>query len=84
MVKFYRIKDTEIRKAVEVSENGVRIGPVALIGRAKELVERGVLTPDNTKDHDRIADKWLVVPYVNNNRMELTPYDTLAEAKAVF
>lgn len=84
MVKFYRIKDTEIRKAVEVSENGVRIGPVALIGRAAELVERGVLTPDRSEEHDKIADKWLVVPCVNSGKMELIPYDTLAEAKAVF
>ncbi len=84
MVKFYRIKDTEIRKAVEVNENGVRIGPVALIGRAWELVERGVLTPDRSEEHDKIADKWLVVPYVNSGKMELIPYDTLAEAKAVF
>lgn len=84
MVKFYRIKDTEIRKAVEVNENGVRIGPVALIGRAAELVERGVLTPDRSEEHDKIAGKWLVVPYVNSGKMELIPYDTLAEAKAVF
>lgn len=84
MVKFYRIKDTEIRKAVEVNENGVRIGPVALIGRAAELVKRGVLTPDRSEEHDKNADKWLVVPYVNSGKMELIPYDTLAEAKAVF
>ena len=84
MVKFYRIKDTEIRKAVQIGENGARLGVVALIGKAQELVDRGLLTPNNSKEHDSIADKWLVVPCVNNSRLELIPYDTLAEAKATF
>jgi len=81
MVKFYRIKDTEIRKVVQIGENGGRLKVVALIGKAKDLVDAGVLS---TTDPNHDGEKWLVVPNVNKSRMELKQYDTLAEAKAVF
>ena len=84
MVKFYKVKDTEIRKAVQISESGARLGVVALIGKAQELVDRGLLTPNSTEEHNAVADKWLVVPCVNNSSLELIPYDTLAEAQAIF
>ena len=81
MIKFYKIKDTEIRKAVQVSESGFRVGTVALIGRADELVQRGILTPMD-EGHD--GSKWVIVPYVTSGRLTLFQYDTLAEAKATF
>ena len=81
MVKFYKIKGTEIRKAVQVNETGFKVGTVALIGKADELVERGILTPTGD-GHD--GSKWLVVPYVSSGRATLIQYDTLAEAKAIF
>lgn len=81
MVKFYKVKDTEIRKAVQVNETGFKVGTVALIGRADEFVQRGILTPMDDA-HD--GSKWVVVPYVNSGRLTLLQYDTLAEAKATF
>lgn len=77
MVKFYKIKDTGIRK-VKQGPDGI---PLALIGKAGELVEKGILSTTD-KAHD--PDKWVIVPYVTSGHMELPLYDTLEEAKKHF
>ena len=73
-IKFFKIKDTEIRRAVGVDDAGVRHNVVAIIGQAKELLEKEIIFEDNVAGNE---EKWLVV-HVNT---DVDEYDTLEAAK---
>ena len=79
-IKFFRIKDTEIRKAVRFDDDGNRNAVVALIGRAGELVEKGVLTVADAR-HD--PERWVVLPCEAGagETMALETYTSLPDAK---
>ena len=83
MTKFYRIKDTEIRKVAEVNEDG-SVKVIALIGKIGELMEKGIISDVDGTLHD-VRDRWLVVPKVDadEEREDLT-FNTLEDAKASF
>lgn len=79
-VKFFRVKDTEIRKAVLFDDDGERNAVIALIGRAGELVNKGVLTPCDAR-HD--PERWVVLPCESGEgeNRALATFQTLPEAK---
>jgi H2-forming N5,N10-methylenetetrahydromethanopterin dehydrogenase-like enzyme len=81
MIKFYKVKDTEIRKAAKVDEDGKVVAVVAIIGRIGELVEREIIS--DVENFNRVRDRWLVMPKeaIDTERCDVT-YETLAEAKA--
>lgn len=75
MIKFYKVQGTEIRKAMEVDENGQRLEVKAVIGKVAELLEKEIIFPDNTAGNE---EKWLVVC---KNGLDITEFDSLQEAK---
>lgn len=77
MIKFFKMKDCEIRRAFEVDDAGNKIKCVALIGRVKELLEKEIIFEDCTKGN---MDKWLVI-YPDND-VVTKDYPSLADAKA--
>lgn len=80
MKKFYRIKDTEIRKVVDVDEATGSLTVRALIGTVRELKERSIIFGD---DLDHCLDRWIVLPAsIDDSLQESITYATLAEAKA--
>ncbi len=75
MIKFYKVKDTGIRKVAEVDDQG-RVKEVkALIGKVAELLEKEIIFPDNTAGNN---NKWLVV---YKNGLDIIEFDSLQEAK---
>ena len=77
MIKFFKIKDSEIRRAVEVDEAGNKVRVIAIIGQVKELLAKNVIFEDSTNGN---MEKWLVI---YENALEITTdYNSLAEAKA--
>lgn len=82
MTKFYRIKDTEIRKVVEISEDGTQT-PIALIGKVRELLERHIISEAAGESLDYCMDRWLVLAvFGDDNLRQSITYETLADAKA--
>ena len=69
-MKFTKVVDTGIRKA-KLDDGTV----YAVIGQVKELVERGVIYPDNTIGNE---DKWLGI---EDNGDVVREFNTLDEAK---
>ncbi len=80
MLHFFKKKDTNIRKAVAVSESGKKV-VFAVIGQVKELMEIGLLIePVNKKEHK--PEAWAVVDVKNGSEIQaLTMWDTMDEAK---
>ncbi len=79
MVKFYRIKDTEIRKVARTEADGSQ-EITALIGTVRELKDRNIISGD---DLDYCLDRWLVLPAGSDDSLQCSiTYATLAEAKA--
>lgn len=74
MLKFYKIPNTDIRKAISMTDQGSRC--VCLIGTAKELYENKIIL---TKPSETAAYKWLLIP----RDAELTSYsfNLLEDAK---
>ena len=77
MIKFSKVQSTEIRKAIEVDENGNRIAVRAIIGQALELLKNEIIFDDNVKGNEK---KWLVI-------LEKTPdnileFNSLDDAKS--
>ena len=75
MLKFYKTQGTEIRKAVEVDENGQRLEVKAVIGKVAELLEKEIIFQDNTSGNE---EKWLVIC---KDGLDITEFDSLDEAK---
>lgn len=82
-VKFYRKKDTEIRKVALVDEADNK-KVVAIIGRAEELVELGALYGHKGMNEQA----WLLidagmVKKINGKKVEIcvSQFETLEEAK---
>ena len=75
MIKFYKVKDTEIRKVAEIDEQGQVIGIKAILGRVAELIEKKIIFPDNTTGNE---EKWLVIC---ENGNDITEFESLEEAK---
>jgi len=87
VLKFFRIKGTELRKVALVDEEGNRT-KVALIGLVEELIEKEVLEPAFGMNERA----WVCIPMqdVNNGKnnigdntvlLKLVEHDTLEEAK---
>lgn len=57
MLKFYKIPNTDIRKAILMTAQGPQC--VCLIGTAKDLYEAQIIL---TKPSESEADKWLLLP----------------------
>lgn len=75
MIKFYKVKDTEIRKVAEVDDQGQVKEVKAIIGQVAELLEKEIIFPDSTKGNE---EKWLVIC---NNGVDITEFSSLQEAK---
>jgi hypothetical protein len=84
MLKFFRKKDSEIRRVAEVDEAGNK-KMVAIIGQVDELITIGLLEPAPGMN-DRA---WVIIerqaveenPDENFVELGLVEYDTLQEAK---
>lgn len=76
MIKFFKKKDTEIRKVCSCWAEGTINHVVAVIGQVKELLEKEIIFPNNTAGND---EKWLVV--INNENTDIVEFDSLEEAK---
>ena len=76
LIKFYKVKDSEIRRVYEVNDAGEKVKPVAVIGTVKELLEREWILPDGT---DGNMDKWLVLAL--RSEQCVAECDTLEQAK---
>lgn len=79
MVKFYKMKDSEIRRAFEVDEAGNKVRCIALIGQVKELIEKEIIF-DTYQCAKGNMEKWLVIYPVSDEIEE--QFDSLEEAKA--
>ena len=75
MIKFFKVKDTEVRRAVEVDEAGNKKRVIAVIGQVGELLKQELIFPENT---DGNLEKWLLLSPDGDNVIE---YETLADAK---
>lgn len=75
MTKFFKIKDTEIRKVYECNDNGEKIRVVALIGQVAELLKKEIIYHDNTAGN---YNKWLALALDGASIYE---FETLKEAK---
>ncbi len=75
MIKFYKVKDTEIRKVAEVDDQGQVKEVKGIIGKVAELLEKEIIFPDNTAGNE---EKWLVVC---KSGLDITEFDSLQEAK---
>lgn len=83
MIKFYKVKDTEIRKVADVAEDG-SMKVIAIIGQVRELASRDIIR--DVQDFNRVADKWMVIPAdidTEGQRADAV-YDSLLEAKQSF
>lgn len=76
MIKFYKVKDTEIRKVAEINEQGEVKEIKAIIGMVSELLAKEIIFPDNTTGNE---NKWLVV---DKNAIDIKEFSSLEEAKA--
>ena len=74
MIKFYKVKDSEIRRVCEVNDAGEKVRHVAVIGTVKELLAREWILPDETEGN---LEKWLVLAL----RQCIAECDTLEQAK---
>lgn len=80
MKKFYRIKETEIRKVVDLNEATGEATVTALIGTVRELKDRNIIFGD---DLNHCMDRWLVLPAgIDDSLQSSITYASLAEAKA--
>lgn len=77
MIKFFKVKGTEIRRAVEVNDAGVKVCAVAVIGKVADLLAADLIFEDNTSGN---MDKWLVISMPTG--ASIREFDTLEEAKA--
>lgn len=75
-IKFYKVKDSEIRRVCEVNDTGEKVRPVAVIGTVKELLEREWILPDGTAGN---LEKWLVLAL--RAEQVIAECDTLEQAK---
>ena len=76
MIKFFKGKNTEIRKVCSCWAEGTVNRDVAVIGQVKELLEKEIIFPDNTQGN---SEKWLVV--MNNENTDIFEFETLECAK---
>ena len=74
-IKFFRVKDTEIRRAVEVDDAGNKKRVIAILGQVRELLEKELILWDNTEGN---LNKWLVILPDGSNVLE---YENLEDAK---
>lgn len=84
MLKFFRHKGTEIRKAALVDEAGKEV--VAIIGQVDEMVSMGLLEPiPGINDRAYVAIETRRVNAAERSgvmvELKLKEYDTLEEAK---
>lgn len=79
-VKFYRMKDSEIRKVALVDENDNK-KVVAIIGNVDELLKIGLLYPNRRMKRNA----WVIIDKKDgeDGTVGLIHYDTLEEAKKV-
>lgn len=75
MIKFFKVKDTEVRKVATVDEQGKIVDFKALIGKVSELLKLQIIFPDNTKGNE---EKWLVV---TKDGSDIREFPSLQEAK---
>ena len=76
MIKFYKIKDTEIRRVAEIDSEG-RVKEVkAIIGKVNDLLKQKIIFPDNTTGNQ---DKWLVIS--KHNVSDIAEFSSLEAAK---
>ena len=75
MINFYKVKDTEIRRAVEVNKDGQRAEVKAIIGKVSELLEKEIIFQDNTFGNE---EKWLVIC---KDGVDIMEFDSLQDAK---
>lgn len=75
MTKFYKVKGTELRKAVVTDNTGKPVRFLALIGQVKELLKNNIIFDDNTAGHE---EKWLVL---NTKGSVVHEFDNLDAAK---
>lgn len=84
MLKFYKIKDTELRKVVHVDSNGTKT-VTALIGQVEELQRRHIITLTSKSNLELCKNRWIVLMAGDNSNLrESITYATLADAKASF
>ena len=87
MIKFYKCKDTDVRKAVDVDADGIK-KVIALIGTVKEMHNLGIIyaQAENRKNNWL---KWIILPSEEYDagtiwkQKESFVYDTLADAKRI-
>ena len=84
MLKFFRHKGTEIRKAALVDEAGKEV--VAIIGQVDEMVSMGLLEPiPGINDRAYVAIETRRVSAAERSgvmvELKLKEYDTLEESK---
>ena len=84
MIKFYKIRNTKLWKAVEVNEEGQRGKLKAIIGTVSKLLEKELILKDNTEGYE---EKWIVMyptvdrPVVFQEDLAVVACDSLQEAK---
>lgn len=75
MVKFARVKNTQIRKMYLCGEGGEPLRIVAVIGQVSELIEKEIIFNDNTIGNE---DKWLIIA---KSGEEIVEFSSLEKAK---
>ena len=79
-VKFYRMKDSEIRKVALVDENDSK-KVVAIIGKVDELIRIGLLYPNRRMNRNA----WVIIDRNDgaDGTVGLVHYNTLDEVKQI-
>lgn len=75
MIKFFKVKDTEIRKVAEVINDEV-VEIKAIIGQVGEMLAKEIIFPDNTTGNE---EKWIVID--SQNIDNIVEFYSLTEAK---
>ena len=88
MIKFYKIRNTKLWKAVEVNEKGQRGNIKAIIGTVSKLLEKKLILKDNIEcNTEGNEEKWIVIyttvdrPVVFQEDLAVVGCDSLQEAK---